>query len=53
MSVPPRPSERIPADWEVDGERPADAPRTPRTARAASIALVLVVLLAVIVLVLG
>jgi len=48
MSVPPRPAERDPADWEVAGERPTRA--TPRnTSDKAGLVLVAIVTVAVVV----
>ena len=48
MSVPPRPTERDPADWEVAGEPPT---RSARHARSdwAGVALVGIVLVALLV----
>ncbi len=52
MSVPPRPSERAPADWNVAGERPTrSAQRTkPDKVGLGLVGLVLVALLVALVL---
>ncbi len=48
MSVPPRPAERDPADWEVAGERPTRS--TPQsTSDKAGLVLVALVTVAVVV----
>jgi hypothetical protein len=48
MSVPPRPTERNPADWEVAGERPTRSARHSRPDKA-GLALVGLVLVAILV----
>ena len=48
MSVPPRPTERDPANWEVAGERPTRAARHSRPDKA-GLALVGIVLVAILV----
>jgi len=48
MSVPPRPTERNPADWEVAGERPT-RPTPHKRSDKAGLALVGIVVVALLV----
>jgi hypothetical protein len=48
MSVPPRPTQGPPSNWEVAGEQPSRSARQPRSDKA-GLALVGVVLVALLV----